>query len=118
MTQEKRQLLLADLCARLPYGLIVTNQLVDNGHICKLNPYSLRIGYFIDSSRIDETKMFLRPLYSITEEEKEYLEELSEFKCTPDKATKKIDFYLSHHIDYRGLIPMGLALEAPEGMYY
>jgi hypothetical protein len=27
------------------------------------------------------------------------------------------NFLLKNHLDYRGLIPMGLALEAPEGMY-
>lgn len=27
------------------------------------------------------------------------------------------DFLVSNHFDYRGLIPMGLALPAPEGMY-
>ena len=27
------------------------------------------------------------------------------------------DFYNSRHFDYRGLIPMGLALEAPKDMY-
>ena len=28
-----------------------------------------------------------------------------------------IDYLISHHFDFRGLIPMGLAIEAPEGMY-
>lgn len=28
-----------------------------------------------------------------------------------------IDFYNSHHLDWRGLIPKGLALEAPKDMY-
>lgn len=28
-----------------------------------------------------------------------------------------IDFLNEHHFDYNGLIPMGLAIEAPEGMY-
>jgi hypothetical protein len=28
-----------------------------------------------------------------------------------------IEFFHSHHIDYRGLIEMGLALKAPDGMY-
>ena len=27
------------------------------------------------------------------------------------------DFLITHHFDYRGLISMGLALEAPENMY-
>ena len=29
-----------------------------------------------------------------------------------------LDFMLSHHFDYRGLIDMGLAIKAPKGMYY
>ena len=28
-----------------------------------------------------------------------------------------IDWLLSHHFDFRNLIELGLALEAPEGMY-
>jgi hypothetical protein len=28
-----------------------------------------------------------------------------------------MDFCHKHHLDNRGLIPMGLAIEAPEGMY-
>lgn len=30
---------------------------------------------------------------------------------------ESIDYLNSIHVDYRGLIPMGLADEAPEGMY-
>ena len=30
---------------------------------------------------------------------------------------EQFDFFHRHHLDWRGLIPMGLALEAPEGMY-
>jgi hypothetical protein len=28
---------------------------------------------------------------------------------------KRIDFYISHNLDYRGLIPKGLAIEEPTG---
>ena len=37
----------------------------------------------------------------------------------PDRQTdyNMIDWINKHHFDYRGLIPMGLALEAPEGIY-
>ena len=32
-------------------------------------------------------------------------------------SAESIDWLNEHHFDYRGLIPMGLALEATEGMY-
>lgn len=34
-----------------------------------------------------------------------------------ETSQQVIDWLLAHHFDYRGLIPMGLALEATEGMY-
>jgi hypothetical protein len=34
-----------------------------------------------------------------------------------DESIKLIDWLNVHHFDYRGLIPMGLALEAPKDMY-
>ena len=129
MTQEEKELLLKDLCARLPYGVIVRN--IRNREKCQIDNYHPRGVFDFDispisaksynyqgySCNIEDIKSYLRPMSSMTKEEREYLKELSEFKCTPDKAMAKIDFYLSHHLDYRGLIPMGLALEAPEGMY-
>ena len=57
-----------------------------------------------------EIKPYLRPMSSMTEEERK---ELSYYE-NPVQIT---DFYYSHHIDCRFIIEKGLALEAPEGMY-
>ena len=64
------------------------------------------------------------------EEEKEYsnahvldnCDELANIQKYGNKyiqlaRTHAHDYLVSHHFDYRGLIEMGLALEAPEGMY-
>ena len=119
MTQENKQLLLQDLCARLPYGVKVYA-----GKDFAMTLRKIDYKCFCESWENEDFKSrsrwmlpYLRPMSSMTEEEKSYMEELSDFKCTPDKASQKIDFYNSHHVDYRGLIPMGLALEAPEDMY-
>ena len=37
--------------------------------------------------------------------------------CNLSEMKKIIDYLLAHHFDFRGLIPKGLALEAPEDMY-
>jgi len=66
---------------------------------------------------LNELKPYLRSLSSMTDEEREYLESLTNFHATPDVVRDKIDFYLERHLDFRGLIPKGLAIEAPEGMY-
>jgi hypothetical protein len=125
MTQEEKQLLLIDLCARLPYGVKTSN-----GHgILELSPRTDVI-YIVDNGHIP----YLRPMPSMTEEEmKEYNEETdldvkdsSETLMENLKAKMRVrvskwyhgnDWLNAHHFDYRGLIPIGLALEAPEGMY-
>ena len=59
---------------------------------------------------------------SMTEEErdevKKYMKREQIVNMAFYHATEKTyDWYNAHHFDYRGLIPMGLALESPEGMY-
>ena len=152
MTQEEKSLLLKDLCARLPYGVIcvgVTYDLDDDGEryipvkvrniLTEINNYTLETASvkldLISSCRLETIKPYLRPMSSMTEDERKEIEEL--IKCHRPSPygvinNKGVDNLLisvsitssylldglnAHHFDYRGLIPMGLALEAPEGMY-
>lgn len=136
MTQEEKELRLVDLCARLPYGVICQ---VDDG-AAGLNDGKLveidiskehvifDADYYWDAY-IDDVKAYLRPLSSMTKEEKKYIKDKCSFTTMrpiggnfvlvmPVIATEwLIDFYNSHHLDWRGLIEKGLALEAEEGIY-
>ena len=68
---------------------------------------------------INDIKPYLRSMSSMTEEET--LKFVKTTIKTPDGypmwATDSYDWLNKHHFDYRGLIPMRVALEAPEGMY-
>ena len=117
MPQEYKELLLKDLCARLPYGvkflreswnyewdqeLSVIEVLEDidkDGYINKAKVYN-----------VEDIKPYLFPLSSMTEEqEKEWLYTLSsDYHITYDT----VDWLNKNHFDYRGLIPMGLAIDA------
>ena len=82
---------------------------------------------------LDDFTPYLRPMSSMTEEEKSefqnkfcygwnYKEEsiwdfFNHHKIYGADAVLLIDWLNAHHFDYRGLIPKGLAIEAPEGMY-
>lgn len=126
MTQEDKQLLLKDLCARLPYK----PKALVNGHLATVlgidenvvivcidgNDYKDEIVVSADDNG-DDIKLYFRPMSSMTEEEKEQTRDLWIDADTKTHATRLIDFYNKHHFDYRGLIEKGLALEAPEGMY-
>ena len=131
MTRENKELLLKDLCSRLPYGVKVQNEL---GKINKLvigNADLVRL-YYNDFSIYGENSLslpFLRPLSSITDEE---LHEVHEIlgKCVEiyngfdivDILQEKIfslfelqavfEWLLKNHFDYRGLIEKGLAIDA------
>ncbi len=127
MTQEEKQLLLKDLCARLPYGVKGRYFLYDsNGNLtdCGNEPEIVKNidlqkekiwtddtvqGYYLD-----EFKMYLRPISSMTKEE------IYDYNKMCNKSLDVLDIFdwlNEHHFDYRGLIEKGLALEAPENMY-
>lgn len=118
MTQEEKNLLLKDLFARLPYNVIVHRTYIWGGEL-KEDDGELEV--FDMDSFLNESveklnkqgctiKPYLRPLFSMTEEEKK---ELSNY----DNAVQRTDFFYSHHIDCRFMVEKGLALKAPKGMY-
>ena len=125
MTREEKELLLKEISARLPYGLIVQYKRKT------FEPYS---EYTADEKveiddmlhhrlKVLDCKPYLRPMSSMTEQESEKFEEFlelqSEYTTGADIRFKydMFDWLNSRHFDYRGLIEKGLALEAPEEMY-
>jgi hypothetical protein len=134
MTQEERELLLKDLCGRLPYG-VICDRLGKPKKLLSISPYKVYCfefdnGEYMPSEyKLDDIKPYLRPMSSMTEEEKiEYNELLDDCK-EQDRVDYNItilddsmlffviDWLNKKMFDYRGLIPMGLALPAKEGMY-
>ena len=135
MRNEEKSLLLKDLCARLPYGVQ-----------CKYNRI-LPIGWEVSDPSTDGTlqsieietsgtvnvkidgrlhglsdfKPYLRPMESMTLEEYDELMDIPNIALYKDGKTitngREVDWLNKKMFDYRGLIPMGLALPAKEGMY-
>lgn len=110
MTQEEKQLLLKDLCARLPYGA----KCHINGMV---QPQRLHWSYLSNEEGWDLPKPYLRPMSSMTEEEFDKYEELEWAGDFEYLSLPLLDWLNKNMFDYRGLIEKGLALEAPEGMY-
>lgn len=128
MTQEEKQLLIAEICDYLPYKPIIINKELSGGYPQKVFPGYLGLSMFLDSSKIDNTAIFLRPMSSMTDEEKEHLQSLHniisdenyEDGYSPaawETISEFNDYCHEHHLDNRGLIGKGLALKAPKNMY-
>lgn len=115
LSAEEKELLVKDLCAKAPYGVKVQydNKIYNIDYISPLyEEVKLDIpdNYTVE---VFEIKPYLRPLSSMTDEEhKEYEQWLPDGYCIDT-----IDWLNKNHFDYRGLIPMDLALEAPKDMY-
>ena len=136
MTQEEIQLLLKDLSARLSYGVMC--QVNDgaaglnDGKLIEIDISKELVRFDVDyywDAYIDDVKPYLRPMSSMTEEErKKYEFTFASVYDTNDEgedadswheewSLESFDWLNAHHFDYRGLIKKGLALKATEGMY-
>ena len=117
MKQEDKQLLLQDLCARLPYGVKVLyqvgSQIPDRKFFDGKQYEELKHGSILDDWLKCTFKPYLFPLSSMTSKQKA---ELSILVVGVEDIFKafliEVEFYHKHHIDYRELIPMGLAIDA------
>ena len=140
MKIEDKQLLLKDLCSRLPYGVKVEvdqdklqnydsfwnnwNFNEEPQEIDGVNIYGVTFGCMDMSDGaipFEFIKPYLFPMSSMTKEQKEEFDTKSlelqlkvlEDEIMYEKATEfEVDFYNKHHLDWRGLIPMGLAIDA------
>lgn len=129
MTQEEKQLLLKDLCGRLPYfenwvqyegkDYIVTGY--GHGRVSLLPSVFSSIGG--PCPLVEEVKPYLRPMSSMTEEEQRTLDSMCNGVEMVSRLSglkmfdKAFDWLYSKHLDIHGLIEKGLALEAPKDMY-
>ena len=112
-----KELLLKDLCARLPYNVICQVEFKENG---KYNSKVMLLsGIFTDEAYFttkdgsiysNEYKPYLFPLSSMTEEQKKkwFYTLSSDYNITYDT----VDWCNKNHFDYRGLIEKGLAIDA------
>lgn len=139
MTQQDKDLLLRDLSARLPYGVKVQveydaeefGKTIEIDEITMIDKYGKEILLYHAGEyfSIEELKPYLRPMSSMTVEEREEYQKFL-FPC-PDydgrvvvgvyhrDLYKVYDWLNAHHFDYRGLIEKGLAIEViPENNPY
>ena len=124
MTQENKELLLKDLCARLQYGVKVNNEIQGDFviyGICENYIFARTTTSHADF-RIENIKPYLFPMSSMTEEQsKVYHELINGMFGTSALINFEVltDFFNANHLDYRGLIEKGLAIDATNlNIYY
>ena len=121
MTQEDKELLLKDLCARLPYNVICQVEFKENG---KYNSKVMLLsGIFTDEAYFttkggsiysNEYKPYLSPMSSMTDYQKSDYQFITErwMNDPSHSISDSIDWLNKNHFDYRGLIEKGLAIDA------
>ena len=130
MTQTEKELLLRDLCARLPYSIKASYYGADEecetwDEVDGVAFDYVEIGHY--SLPIERIKPYLFPLSSMTEEQKKYISnkwginEEFDFEIDPNwgeyfvelgYTVEFVDWLNKNHFDYRGLIDKSLALDA------
>ncbi len=129
MTQEDKDLLFRDLCARIPYNVKCYNSKyrpdLAEEIICitvNYNHHCVQLGTYL--YKLEQVKPYLFPLSSMTKEQEKELKYLCDWENDRWSGlvviqeskfcmnTEIIDWLNKNHFDYRGLIEKGLAIDA------
>lgn len=140
MKQEDKDLLLKDLCARLPYGIKISipdlwtqkREIEILDEIFKGDDGLYRVNS--SGQCIEHVKPYLFPLSSMTEEQEKEISKRYNYhnsyqlcveitkhlegywdndnSCDLQDYLWLIDYFYKNHIDFRGLIELGLAKDA------
>ena len=116
MKQEDKDLLLRDLCARLPYGVKVASVFINpdtkEHKSCGIEVFNATSLLMIRDG-LGEFKPYLFPLSSM---KAKHRAELFNIRTPIEDGFQdtlcEIDFYHKNHFDYRGLIEKSLAIDA------
>ena len=117
MTQEDKDLLIKDICGRLPYGVkISVNDKIESLQGINILDNVVEYGSFL-SCDIEEVKPYLFPLSSMTEEQEK---EFALLQTSPGQegflyvwnCANMMKWLIENNFDYNGLIPNGLANDA------
>ena len=129
MTQNEKDILFKDLCARLPYGVKceVYNCIGVLDEVTTFYGVGITYSNGQDTTcRIDECKPYLFPISSMTEEQRRYINdrwgvnEKFDFEIDPDWGKYFVELYdvlgfinwcYENHFDINGLIPKDLAID-------
>lgn len=129
MNREEKYLVIDDISGRIPHGVVFNtdwgNKTLKGIQYDNVNTL-LYFGVCNSTNKVIETyvsevKPYLFPISSMSDKQKKELDDtlirlnlkaLSDEISSEVIATYEIDFYNKNHIDYRGLIPKGLALDA------
>lgn len=129
MNREEKYLVIDDISGRVPHGVVFKTDWGNKTLKGIQYDYVNTLLYFgvcnstnkIIETYVSEVKPYLLPISSMSDKQKKELEDtlirlnleaLSDEISSEVIATYEIDFYNKNHIDYRGLIPKGLALDA------
>lgn len=118
MTQEQKDILFKDLCSRLPYGVKVNVDTQGDFTLIGLTKESVFTACEIEGWHynfpIETIKPYLFPLSSMTEEQKKELKPtmIEDAFGVLYYTLKSYDYFYKNHIDIRGLIEKGLAIDA------
>lgn len=122
MTQEDKELLFKDLCARLPYHVKASYYGAEEERETWDEIEGITLDGCVDigqySLPIERIKPYLFPLSSMTEEQKVIYGDLcysviqSLANNMQSELNELINWLNANHFDYRGLIEKGLAIDA------